>query len=416
VLPPKALAALQAAATISGTHGWSLYLEGGYVRDCLLKIPDYDIDVSVVGDGSQLARLLSTVVGAQLELHEAFGTAILTFPGEPFHIDIVTARRERYDRPGALPIITPSGIEDDLARRDFTINAMAIAVHPTGFGPLLDPHGGIPDLQAGLIRVLHANSFLDDPTRIFRAVRFAKRLDFKIEQDTLELILQAVRDNALSTVSIDRITHELLLIMEEPRAGSMLAELEKLGVLPAIHPALTWPYPDAAMGPSDPGSLTRHERRDTYLAILASEFASDPADAESLARWLHLPTPQVRIMRDAARLTALWPALGADDLKPSQLYALLHPLDPASLQAFARITPLSADNVPWSRLHDYLNRLKSIKPALNGRYLQQQGIPPGPVYKALLADLLNAKLDGSLPTYQDEEQFVQSWLASHPNP
>jgi hypothetical protein len=167
------------------------------------------------------------------------------------------------------------------------------------------------------------------------------------------------------------------------------------------------------MGPADPDSLTRRERRDTYLSILASEFASDPAEAEALARWLRLPAPQVRLMRDAARLTAIWPALGADDLKPSQTYALLHPLDPAALRAFTRITPLSHDTVPWSRLHDYLTRLKNLKPSLNGRYLQQQRIPPGPLYKALLADLLNAKLDGALPTRQDEELFVHDWLQSH---
>ncbi len=414
VMPQEALSILLTTAQIAAEHGWPIYLVGGYVRDCLLKVPDYDIDISVVGDAPLLAQQVSLTTGAQLEIHTTFGTALLLFPGHNFDIDIVTARHESYEQPGALPTVQAGSIQDDLARRDFTINAMAVEITQNGFGPLLDPHNGLVDLQAGLIRVLHAQSFIDDPTRIFRAVKFAKRLAAKIEKSTLELILQAVRDGAIHTVSVERITRELLLIMDEPKGGEILADLDKLGVLAAIHPHLAYHYPNGQMGPTPDEPLSKQARRDAYLAALAAEFAADPQEAEDLARWLKLPAPQIRLMHDAARLAARWSQLGADNLKPSQLYALLRDLDIAALQAYTHITPLSQDALLRSRLNDYLTHLRHIKPILTGDYLRDLNIPPGPLYRPLLEALLNAKLDGELPQRADEERFVKLWLARQP--
>ncbi len=413
VLPSEVLLLLRRTAEIADEQGWPVYLAGGYVRDCLMKIPDYDIDISVVGTATLLASQVAMERGAKLEIHQEFGTAVLTFEDGRFHIDIVTARREWYEHPGALPSVAPGTIEDDLARRDFTINAMAVRIRPDVFGPFLDPHNGLADLQSGHIRVLHSQSFRDDPTRIFRAVKLAKRLDFKIERDTLELILQAERDNALATVSIERITHELLLIMEEPKGGAILAELDKLGLLAAIHPALSWPYPDGNMGPGDDEPISKEARRDTYLAIIAAELASAPEEAEALARWLKLTAPQIKLMHHSARLAALWPRLGAEEQKPSETYSLLHDLDPATMQAYTHIKALARDKVPWSRLHDYLERLRKVKTEVNGDYLRAQGVPAGPIYRYLLKDLLNAKLDGELPDKAAEESFVKDWLARH---
>jgi tRNA nucleotidyltransferase (CCA-adding enzyme) len=413
VLPSKARDVLRRAGQIATERGWHAYLVGGYTRDCLLKIPDYDIDISVEGDAPVLARQLAQEAGASLEIHPDFGTAVLLFESERFDMDIVTARREWYEYPGALPTVEAGSIEDDLARRDFTVNAMAVRINPDGFGPFLDPHGGLEDLQNGLIRVLHARSFMDDPTRIFRAVKLAVRLGFKIELETLELILQAVRDNALATVSVERITHELLLIMEEPRGGGMLAELEKLGVLGAVHPALSWPYPDGTMAPDESEPLSGQERSDTCLAIMAiiaAEFAGAPDGAETLARWLRLDVRHIRLMRDSARLVSLWPRLGEEELKPSEIYTLLHDLDPAALRAYTRIKAPAQDSVPRSRLLDYLDRLRYIKPSISGNYLRELGIRPGPLYKLLLGDLLDAKLNGELPEREDEERFVRQWL------
>src|SRR5205085_2040677 len=164
------------------------------------------------------------------------------------------------------------------------------------------------------------------------------------------------------------------------------------------------------IGVAEDVDLSAHERRDTYLAILASEFAGDPADAEQLARTLGLGAHLTRVMRDAAQLAHIWPQLGQDELLPSQVYDLLKGLDLAALQAFARIGAMSADHVAWERLHDYLGRLRFVKTELDGNYLRGLGIKPGPVYRTILGELMDAKLDGRLPGKEDEERFVREWL------
>jgi tRNA nucleotidyltransferase (CCA-adding enzyme) len=410
-LPEHILTLLRQASALAAERGWALYLVGGYARDLLLAIPDRDIDISVAGgDAVELANLLAQDISAsyEMEAHAQFGTATLTF-GDNIRLDMVTARRETYPHPGALPIVEPGDIEDDLARRDFSINAMAFSLAPNSKGSLLDPHGGSADLQAGLVRVLHDKSFVDDPTRIFRAVKLAERLGFKIEKQTLELVLQAVRDGALYTISTDRAVRELLLILEEPKADYMLAGLEKLGVLSSIHPDLSWPYAPGRIKPAETASLTHEARRDTYLAALGAEQGS-PGAAESLARALGLTAPMITMMRDAARLAQLWPSLGEEAQPPSQTYSLLKDLDVRSLEAYGRIEVLSQDAVAWQRLHLYLDRLRHAQPEIKGDYLRSLGIEPGPIYKWLLDDLLRAKLDGEVPQKANEERFVREWL------
>jgi tRNA nucleotidyltransferase (CCA-adding enzyme) len=410
-LPPALHAILRRAVELSAEHGWRIYLAGGSVRDLLLRRPNYDVDVAVEGDAPALGALLQRESGSRLEVAERFGTAGLAFPGSPFDLDLVTARRESYEYPGALPTVAPGDIYDDMARRDFTVNAIALPLTPDGVGAPLDPHGGLADLDARLIRVMHDRSFIDDPTRIFRAVKYAFRLGFKIELHTLELILQAVRDGAPATVSTDRSSRELLLIMEEPEAPSMLAYLDKLGVLRALHPDLAWPYsPESAIHPRETAELTPRQRRDTYLAILGAEFAGFAGEAESLGRALGLEAPLVRLMRDAAQLAGIWQSLGDDTLSPSQIYRKLHRLDLVALHAYARVEALRAQTNAWDRLCLYLDTLRHVKPELDGNYLRSLGVAPGPPYKRVLEKLMDAKLDGKVPARRDEEQFVEELL------
>ncbi len=409
-LPAGVLPLLESAYSLAAERGWRIYLVGGYVRDLLLGLPDYDVDVAVLGDAAGLAEQVALQANLPFEVHGRFGTARIEL-SEHLHLDMVTARKETYAAPGALPKVEAGTIYDDLARRDFTINAMAIAISAHVGAELLDPHAGVDDLRAGLIRMLHSGSFLDDPTRIMRAVRFAGRLGFKIEKSTLELILQAIRDGALATVSTDRAVHELLLIMEEPNAGVMLAMLEKLGVLEAIYPGLTWPYsPDRHMGPDESAKIDPSERRDTYLAIIAAEYASDPGEAQQIASKLGLTAPQGRLMRDAAKVAALWPRLSEEEQKTSELYSLLRGLHIDALRAYARITALKADTVAWARLNHFMTSLRHAKTALNGDYLRELGVPPGPVYKRVLGQLLAAKLDGEVTTSAEEEALVRELL------
>lgn len=205
---------------------------------------------------------------------------------------------------------------------------------------------------------------------------------------------------------------EILLVMEERRAGEMLAMLENLGVLRAIHPYLAWPYSAGSpIGVAEDVDLSDHERRDVYLAILASEFAGDPADAKQLAKELGFGAHLHRLMHDAAQLARIWPQLGQEDLSLSQIYHLLHGLDLPALRAFANISAMSADHVAWNRLHNYLNTLHNVRTEIDGDYLRELGLPPGPLYGRLLGELLNAKLDRNLPDREAEERFVGDWLA-----
>ena len=415
MLPAEARSLLSLAAHIAGEHGWPAYLVGGSVRDVLLGRHPTDLDVSVVGDALVVAQELAVSLGIEVEGHERFGTSRVTPFGGQYYIDFVTARRESYPTPGALPQVEAGTLEDDLARRDFTINAMALPLNEGsgvgGLPGLVDPHGGYVDLRAGWVAVLHDGSFRDDPTRLFRAVRFSERLEFGIAPRTLELMLNAVRDGALRTVSIERIARELLLALEEPRAGRMLAAFERLGLLEALYPGLNWPYPPDEVFVSEAERVSRNERRDAYLAGLAAEYAGDHSEAERLARHLRLTAHQVRLMRDAAQLAALWPQLSDSELMPSRLYNLLEPLDANALQAFTRIEKLREDKMAYEKLQFYLDKLRYTRSDLTGEDLRAMGIAPGPIYKQILTELLEARLDGALQTRDDELRFLRERIS-----
>lgn len=412
VMPPGAMKLLRDMARQAAERGWSLYLVGGYVRDCLLKIPDYDIDVSVEGDATELARLVAKQTGANVEVHGIFGTALLTWPPEvaAYDIDLVTARRESYERPGALPTVEPGTILDDLARRDFTVNAMAVRVEPESTGPLLDPHGGMADMQARQLRVLHDRSFTDDPTRIFRVVRLSMRLDFDIEEHTGHLIREAIEDGALATVSMDRITHELRLIWREPLSTEILYVLAIMGVLDKVHSDLRRPLRSAHEGPSTSARMDPEIRKAANLAALGFSHDGDVDAALALARHLRLDARELTIVRDSAALAGLWSTLLDPGLRRSDVRRLLTPLSPEALEAFRLVTYPEEEYQAVLWLDEYLSQLRHARTALTGDYLRELGIPPGPVYREALSALLDAKLDGEVRTRKDEERFVKDWL------
>jgi tRNA nucleotidyltransferase (CCA-adding enzyme) len=412
VMPAAAMQTLRLTARLAAERGWHVYLVGGYVRDCVLKIPDYDIDVSVEGDAIELARLVAAQTGAQVEVHGAFGTALLAWEREaiPFDFDLVTARRETYDRPGALPTVEQGNILDDLARRDFTVNAMAVLVEPDHTGPLLDPHGGMPDMQAQLIRVLHERSFIDDPTRIFRAVRLSLRLGFTIEALTGVLIEEAIRAGALDTVSMDRITHELRLIWREPLASEMLRFLDGAGALERIHPALRQPLRTAHPAPDQNALMNPDIRKAANLAALGFSLEGDVDEAVALARQLRLDAHETALVRDAAALAGIWPQLVDANLPRSQVRRMLAPLGLDALEAFRLVQYPGEEVQAMAWLDEYLSNLRNIRPELTGDYLREMGVPPGPIYRDALGALLDARVDGRVRTRKDEERFLRDWL------
>lgn len=207
---------------------------GGVVRDLLLGQKTVDLDIVVEGEGIPFAQDLAGRLQARLKSHERFGTATLIFP-DGLRVDVATARTEVYDRPAALPRVTPGSIRDDMGRRDFTINAMAASLMPGEFGRLLDDFRGLRDLREGRIRVLHEKSFLDDPTRIFRAVRFESRLGFRIVRSTRALIDEALSLRILDGLEDYRVATELRLILEEPEPAAPVRRLAELGVFDALN-------------------------------------------------------------------------------------------------------------------------------------------------------------------------------------
>jgi tRNA nucleotidyltransferase (CCA-adding enzyme) len=227
---PSLQGVLLEAGKLADEMGFDAYVVGGMVRDLLLGLQTFDVDIVIEGRGIRFARNLADRLHAKVRCHERFGTATLTLPDQ-LRVDVATARTEFYERPAALPLVSPGSIRDDMVRRDFTINALAASLMPAEFGRLLDDFGGLRDLRERHIRALHARSFIDDPTRIFRAVRFEKRLNFRIVRSSEQWIVNALSRGLLEELEDYRIAAELRLILEEPDPAGPLRRLSELGII-----------------------------------------------------------------------------------------------------------------------------------------------------------------------------------------
>ena len=232
-LPKRLDPVLDAVTAVDGPYG-GVYLVGGTVRDILLGEPSFDVDIAVEGDAIAFAKSLAEALAGRVRAHDKFGTAVVLY-GDDERVDVVTARTESYESPGALPTVAPGSIEDDLFRRDFTINAIAASLAAADRGQLVDPFEGRADLEAGRIRVLHDRSFLDDPTRIFRAIRYENRYGFRMDEHTATLAHDAVSQGHVHDLSGARMREELIALFEEGDVDHAVPRLAELGVEQAIH-------------------------------------------------------------------------------------------------------------------------------------------------------------------------------------
>ena len=392
---------LKAAGRLAEKQQQRLYLVGGLVRDLLLERNNLDLDLVVEGDAINLAQMLAGINRAEVTTHARFGTAKLQW--ENWHVDVATARSESYARPGALPTVKPGTISDDLTRRDFTINAMAVELNPRHFGKLLDPHAGKADLESRLVRILHDKSFIDDATRIWRALRYEQRLDFHIEPATLKLLKQ--NTGMLSTVSGDRIRNELLLILKEEFPEKALFRAGELGVLNRVCPSLK---ADAWLAATF--ELAREQYAGTpspqlYLALLAYRLTSE--ETERLINYLRLPRSFSLVLRDSMAIEEKIKELSVHGLAPSRIYALLHGYSSTTLKASA----LAIDNTTTSEhIELYLNVLKTVHTTLTGEDLKKLGVPEGPMFKEILQRLHEARLDGKVSSHKDEDAMVRAFI------
>ncbi|MBR8835896.1 MAG: CBS domain-containing protein [Stigonema ocellatum SAG 48.90 = DSM 106950] len=448
-LAPQLWHFLMLASLEAEKRGWHLYLVGGAVRDLLLakeaagSLMIKDIDLVVdgfhkaadVGAGVELAKALQQLYpAARLEIHGAFQTAALLWHKDPelesLWVDIATARTEFYPYPAANPEVEASSIRQDLYRRDFTINAMALRLTPKSAGvkaehggSLLDFFGGLLDLQAKLIRVLHANSFIEDPTRIYRGVRFAVRLGFQLEAQTEGYIRYAInsgvydrtaRENTRTPALQTRLKAELKHILEAPYWKGALELLGDLGALQCIHPRLQLDEEllrqirllNRCLRRFDPQHSLIHwqMRLETLIAHLAPEYRGKVAGnlqlpEDSITRLNILAQAQAEVKSFTASLLA---QRGGEEIRPSQVVQLLQRYDLPMVILIAVQSPRVVRRKIWQ----YLTVWSTVQPILNGNDLRKLGYRPGPQYRQMLDDLRAATLDGVIGSRAEAEEFL----------
>ena len=401
-LPAELVSFMQVAGKIARSQGQSLYLVGGVVRDLLLERTNLDLDLVVEGSAINLAHQLLPIYPGKIITHSRFNTAKLQW--SKWSVDLATARSETYTKPGALPVVTPGSLESDLSRRDFTINTMAIRLTPSHYGELIDLYRGVYDLTQKLIRILHEKSFIDDATRIWRGLRYEQRLNFHLEETTLQLLKRDIP--MLDTISGDRIRHEVELVLKEEFPEKVLHRAEELGVLKRLYPSLRGNgWLTEKFGQVRQLGHPTLPPAGLYLALLAYRLADE--ETEQFISKLRLPKSLAQTLRDTACLKAKLHSLAGSQLPPSGIYHLLHDYSPQALTA-----SLIASDSPIARQHIqlFLDKLRYIKPALTGDDLIRMGIAPGPRIKESLNLLHEARLDGKVKSKQGEEDLVRGWL------
>lgn len=410
-LAPELIDFLREAGRVGDRMGFRVFAAGGFVRDLLLGRPTLDLDLVVQGDGLAFARRLARKIGGRLSVHRAFGTA--TIEGSPAgRVDVAAARRERYAEPGALPAVTMRvSILEDLYRRDFTINAMAASLSPETFGKLLDPAGGHLDIRRRKIRVLHALSFIEDPTRIFRAIRYAVRLGFTLDKE-IRRLLKAAGIGEYPALSGQRLLAEIDLTSAEARPHRALVALGRAGAFRLLDASYRFSQIASRRlmalgdfsdwcGEKDLALPTRG------LALLAlTEHLSREKAERFLGRLSLSGEPLERLLaarRDGPALAESLSRLAPGSL--SACAALLRGHPPETIGwAWCLGSDSARQVIEW-----FLAEGRGHRPILTGDDLLALGVPKGPAVGALLDRLRDARLDGTVTTRDEEIAVVKSW-------
>lgn len=433
-LHPARLALLKEIAAQARDLHMAVYGVGGFVRDLILERPGLDFDIVVEGDAITLAKALSKTFGGRIVAHGRFGTAkwwtnelhhslaehlkldaALDPADLPDSLDLISARTEFYDYPTALPVVERSSIKLDLHRRDFTINTMAIRLDGRHYGDLYDYWGGMNDLKKGLVRVLHSLSFVDDPTRMLRAVRFEQRFGFSIEARTLELMADA--HPLVRQLSGDRIRHELDLILAETRCLEMLNRLQDLRLLQAIHPSLGWnaqqtevfkavlfePFEAHWELPTHMGSLPLRRA----MAYLVWFLHLEAESALGVSRLLRMPTQWQNALANAFDIRTRLPDLLHQP--PSVVAAALNGMTQIALYA---LYLTANDPECQSLLRRYALQWRHLQPHTDGESLRALGIPPGPAYRQILGELRRAWLDEEIKSVEEEQHLLKQLISA----
>lgn len=399
-LPPNQQECLKHVAAICKSHQASLYLVGGTVRDLLLKKTPSDLDISIEGLEISLVNKIVRCLNGVIIAISKFNTAKILIGN--ISMDLAMSRSEVYKDPGALPTVKPGLIVDDLGRRDFSVNALCVSLNEKDWGSLIDPHGGYSDLQSGIIRVLDSKSFIEDATRIIRAIRYSVRLDFCIEPETETLMKQHLR--YIDTIHGDRLNSELMKVFREIRVSSILMLAHNTGILHAIFPTLKV-YPQL-IRKLEQDIDSRDENTDMiFLSVLS--FTLSFNERRGFIRRLNMTKRHARVVIDTGVIKCILDQLSSIDMKNSVLFRLLKDVDIAAIRG-SKLAVQS--ELIAKRLHLFEGELRHYKPKLDGNDLLQLGVPQGEIVGQILWKLTEGGLDGTIKTIQDEMNFVRCRL------
>lgn len=433
-LPKELYDLIQLAADIASLRRMRAYPVGGFVRDLILARQNFDLDIVVEGDGITFAEDFAGRLSGRLIRHRQFGTATV-MPGHHLNpvraygsvsgksevsngvkVDVATARKESYPQPASLPVVEFGILKDDLKRRDFTINAMAVEISEHSFGRLIDFFNGRKDLEAKKIRILHDLSFIDDPTRILRAIRFEKRFDFKIEPDTLKLLKAAVKKKMLEKVQPQRLRDELILLLKEPEPIKQVRRTQELVGFNFINRKLSASARIlkliSAVGTEINWFNQVHHRRrklDTWLIYFMALIDSLDLEASKLlcSRLVFRKGEEKRILSLKKAGAKLSKELSRKDILPSEIYDLLTPL---SYEVILLIKAKYRKPEIKKHIENYLEVLSDIRINISGHDLHRLGIAPGPHYQKIFSKVLKARLNGLVLTKEEEISMIEKLI------
>jgi tRNA nucleotidyltransferase (CCA-adding enzyme) len=438
-LPKEIQDLIYLASEISAKKNMPAYLVGGFVRDLILGVKNLDLDIVVEGDGISFAQDLASHLNAKLIRHRRFGTATVIakshinpvrdrsslgdrklalahFVSNGVKIDIATARREFYPAPAHLPVVEVGNLKDDLSRRDFTINTIAISISRGSFGELIDFFAGKSDLRNKKIRILHNLSFIDDPTRILRAIRFEQRYNFRIEPETLKNLKEAVRLKMLEKVQPQRIRDELILMLGEKKPLKEIRRLKELAGFSFINPGILISKKALQFLQSIEKQInwfkkvySQRRQLDTWLIYFTALLeALGIKDIKAvLNKFVFRKGEEKRILGFKKINHRFIRRLGQDKIKPSEIFNLLEPL---SYEVIILLKAKYKDRLSQHRIEDFFEIYNGMQILVSGYDLHRLGIAPGPYYQKVFTKVLNAKLDGRVKTKKQELGLIKELI------
>ncbi len=414
-LPQDLKALILLAKDVGSGLGIRLYLVGGFVRDLLLGVNNFDLDIVAEGDGIRFAEDFANRLQAKLVRHRRFGTATIIING--LKVDIASSRLEYYPQPACLPSVRSGSLRDDLKRRDFSINAMSVSLNADDYGRLIDFFNGQSDLNNKLIRVLHDLSFVDDPTRILRAIRFEQRYDFRIEKNTLKNLKSALKLQMLQKVQPQRLRDELILLLKEDCALKSIRRLDSLGAINFISPKLVLTKDAYKLLAAVSVQIKwfklncpRHRKLDTWLIYFMAVI--DRLNLKDLKPMLKdfafTGGQEKRIMIYKKINKAFISVLERKDTSPSRIFRLL---DPLSYEVMLLIKAKFRNKCLNRHIAEFLSVHHLMRLHLTGHDLRALGLVPGPQYQRVFKFVFNAKLDGQVNTAEEELNLVREFIA-----